>query len=66
MITALGYDAATAVLEIEFRNGSIYRYFCVKPSDYRDLLASSSKGKFFQARIERVYRGQCIEGPTRG
>ena len=36
-IASAGYDAGTAVLELEFTSGEVYRYFAVPPSVHREL-----------------------------
>ncbi|MFE7844879.1 KTSC domain-containing protein [Microbacterium sp. NPDC057407] len=54
-IAAVGYDPATAVLELEFVSGEVYRYFAVPPSVHRALLAAKSAGRFFREHIRDVY-----------
>jgi len=55
MMASVGYSAARRTLEIEFRSGDVYRYFGVPEKTFRALIASSSKGRFFQANIDGVY-----------
>lgn len=57
-ISAVGYDPQTAVLEIEFRTGELYRFFAVPPSAHRALLAAPSAGRFFGERIRGTYPEQ--------
>lgn len=45
VIASIGYDAATSVLEVEFHNGGVYRYFLVPPSVYRALAGAASIGR---------------------
>jgi hypothetical protein len=45
------YDAATAVLEIEFPGGDVYQYLAVPREDYDGLLQAASKGRFFHSNI---------------
>lgn len=59
-IASAGYDAQTAVLELEFRTGEVYRYFAVPPSVARDLLVAPSAGRFFRDRIRGVYPEQHV------
>ncbi|GAA5098805.1 hypothetical protein GCM10025760_34240 [Microbacterium yannicii] len=59
-IASAGYDAATAVLEIEFTSGEIYRYFAVPPSIHRGLRAAESAGRFFRERIRDVYPSEHV------
>ncbi|TDN92908.1 KTSC domain-containing protein [Microbacterium sp. BK668] len=60
VIRSVGYDVATAVLEIEFTSGDLYRYYAVPPSAHRGLLAADSAGRFFAQRIRPVYPTEQI------
>jgi hypothetical protein len=55
VIASAGYDAGTAVLEIEFTSGDVYRYFAVPPSVHRGLLSADSAGRYFARHIRHVY-----------
>lgn len=57
-IRVVGYDQATAVLEIEFTSGEVYEYFLVPHSVYDGLLRASSKGRYFGDHIRSRYRFQ--------
>ena len=59
-IVSVGYQPETAVLEIEFTTGEVYRYFAVPPSVHRELLAADSAGRFFAQRIRHVYPDQHV------
>ncbi|HKP05753.1 MAG TPA: KTSC domain-containing protein [Microbacterium sp.] len=59
-IASAGYDADTAVLELEFTSGDVYRYFAVPPSVHRALREADSAGRFFQERIRDVYPAQQV------
>lgn len=54
-IASAGYDDATAVLELEFTSGDVYRYFAVPPSVHQGLRSAESAGRFFRERIRDVY-----------
>jgi hypothetical protein len=54
-ISSIGYDGGTAVLEIEYRNGNVYRYFAVPASIYAALVASESMGTFVNTVIKPRY-----------
>lgn len=43
-VASVGYDGLDRVLEIEFRNGSVYQYFDVPMPVYHDLLESTAPG----------------------
>jgi hypothetical protein len=51
-IASIGYDGGERILEVEFRNGHIYRYFLVPPLVHRSLMAADSKGTFLNARVK--------------
>jgi hypothetical protein len=59
-IASAGYDAATAMLELEFTSGEVYRYFAVPPSVHRGLHAAESAGNFFRERIRDVYPAEHV------
>ncbi len=59
-IVSVGYQPETAVLEIEFTTGEVYRYFAVPPSVHREPLAADSAGRFFAQRIRHVYPDQHV------
>jgi hypothetical protein len=54
-IFSAGYDPATRVLEIEFRNHRLYRYMDVPPEVYAGLRAADSAGAYFTAHIRNDY-----------
>jgi hypothetical protein len=51
MMASVGYDSSTAVLEVEFRSGSVYEYLDVPRGHYDALLAAPSKGRYFNASL---------------
>lgn len=59
-LQAVAYDDQGLILEIEFRNGRIYRYQPVPESIYRALMAAESKGRFFNALIRDKYSYQRV------
>lgn len=61
MLASAGYDPTSQTLELEFRNGGIYRYFEVPVSVYEALMMAPSKGRFFVAEI----RGRFTHVRTR-
>lgn len=54
-IRAIGYDADSQTLEIEFNSGGVYQYSGVSSGEYDSILASDSKGKYFHAYIKNRY-----------
>ena len=61
-IESVGYDADTAMLEVEFTSGALYRYFAVPRSVYRELIETDSPGHFFGENIREVYPTQHVAG----
>jgi hypothetical protein len=55
-LAAVGYSQSLRALEIEFRNGAIYRYLEVPPSVYLDLMRAASKARYYDGNIRRKYR----------
>lgn len=55
VLKAAGYDTATAVLELEFASGDVYRYFAVPPSVFRALVDDDSPGAYFNKHISDRY-----------
>jgi hypothetical protein len=55
VIAAVGYDAQTAVLEVEFRSGDVYRYFAVPPSVHRAQIEADSPGAYFNKHVSNHY-----------
>lgn len=54
-IASLGYDEATEVLEIEYRNGAVYRYLRVPASVYAWLQRTPNKGAFVARMVANDY-----------
>jgi hypothetical protein len=54
-IYAIGYDADTQTLEVEFNTGSVYAYSDVHQGEYDAFIDSDSKGKYFHANIKKRY-----------
>jgi hypothetical protein len=55
-LASVGYDAATRILEVEFRKGRIYRYHDVDGEIFARLMTAESKGRFMNAHIRTAYR----------
>lgn len=54
-ISAIGYDADSLTLEVEFNNGSVYSYSGVPSGEYEGFMNSDSKGKYLHANIKNRY-----------
>jgi KTSC domain len=55
-LASVGYSNRLRALEIEFRNGAIYRYLSVPPAIYHDLMVAPSKARFYDENIRRKFR----------
>lgn len=55
-IASIGYSKRLRALEIEFRNGAIYRYLDVSPAVYDALITAHSKARFYDENIRHKYR----------
>lgn len=55
-LATVGYSKKLRALEIEFRNGAVYRYLEVDPDVYEALLNARSKARFYDNNIRRKYR----------
>ena len=55
-LAAVGYSKKLRALEIEFRNGAIYRYLDVPRSVHDSLLNAPSKARFYHENIRGKYR----------
>lgn len=59
-LASVGYDDEAMVLELEFRNGGVYRYYAVPSAVHDGLMSAQSKGRYFNASIRHVYRCERI------
>ena len=55
-IAKVGYSKRRHILEIEFVNGAVYRYFDIPLSVHRDLMSAESKARFYDSKIRKQYR----------
>jgi hypothetical protein len=57
MLRAIGYDAATGTLAVEFNNGGVYHHPGV-PADVAAALAQAeSPGRYYGANIRSKFKG---------
>ncbi|HEV2174065.1 MAG TPA: KTSC domain-containing protein [Nitrospira sp.] len=55
-IVSIGYDPATATMEIEFASGAVYQYFDVPQPVYEQLVGSASIGTTLNELVKGQYR----------
>jgi hypothetical protein len=54
LLKAVSYDSQTALLEVELRDGAVYRYL-VPTRIYDELLQAESKGWYFNRYIRNRF-----------
>ena len=55
MITSAGYDALSCILEVEFKNGTVWQYHEFPEYMWYEFESAESKGKYFNANIKKQY-----------
>jgi len=60
-IKAVGYNANTRTLRIQFKQGTFYDYFGVPPEIFQQLMVAVSKGTFFGLAIKGKFEFNKIE-----
>ena len=53
-LTEVGYEDAEHTLEVEFRNGRLYRYFDVPKAKHTGLMEAPSHGEYFTHEIRNA------------
>lgn len=61
MANGIGYDEQRKVLQVEFKNGSVYQYSEVESETWESFRSADSVGKFFNAEIRGSYYSERIE-----
>jgi hypothetical protein len=56
VLSAVAYDAKQQLLELQFRDRAIYRYFNVPATVHAELMEAQSKGEFFNLAIRGHFR----------
>ncbi|MFL6588704.1 MAG: KTSC domain-containing protein [Chthoniobacterales bacterium] len=64
VLITVGYSVRLRAVEIEFRNGAIYRYLDVAPSVFHALLDAQSKARFYDQNIRHKYRSVHVRPRT--
>ncbi|WP_098960231.1 KTSC domain-containing protein [Pseudonocardia sp. N23] len=54
-LRAIGYDALSSTLEIEFKTGSVYEYAGVSAIEHQNLMSAASHGSYFARNIRDSY-----------
>jgi hypothetical protein len=53
-IASVGYDEASATLEIEFVHGGVYQYSGVPREVHAGLMAAGSHGMYFDIHVKKA------------
>lgn len=62
--SSVGYDEQEKMLEIEFRNGGIYRYSGVTKEFFSQFMSANSKGRFFTLKIRGKFPFSRVSANT--
>ena len=61
VVLAIGYDLEEAVLEVEFKNGTIYQYFEVPEPIFLAVMSSGTPETHLDQHVKNVYRNLKIQ-----
>jgi KTSC domain len=59
-LLSVSYLPGRSLLEVEFRDRTLYQFFDVPPDCVEQLLSSNSKGSYFNRNIRNRFRYQRI------
>lgn len=59
-VISVGYEAATATLELELSSQEVIQYFNVPLQTYIGLMHAGSKGDYYNQNIKTVYESKKI------
>lgn len=59
-IRSVGFSEKEEILEIEFVNGKIYKYFGFSAVKFKEFMNSRSKGQYFSQYILNKYRFEKV------
>lgn len=65
-LDSVGYDAGSETLEVEFRNGGVYRYLEVPEDEWQSLQSAESKGSYLNTHIKPSHRYRKLAPPRKG
>lgn len=59
-LDAVGYDAQSQILRIQFKSSGTYDYFAVPARIYQGLMSAASLGGYHAANIKHAFRYQKV------
>jgi KTSC domain len=62
-LASVGYDVERTILQIEFRDGSVYQYVDVPAKVHQDLLQADSKGAYFNRYVRKRFLSFRLSRP---
>ena len=65
-LASVGYSRHLQVLEVEFRNGSVYRYVDVPETVFHELMDAPSKAGYYNSNIRGRYRAFHVKPALAG
>jgi KTSC domain len=63
LLASVAYAGDDSILQLEFCDGAIYRYFAVPADIHNGLLGAESKGSYFNREIRGRFRYALIRRP---
>lgn len=60
MLASAAYCPDRTLLDLQFRDGTLYRFFEVPEACFQQLMASDSKGTYFNRNIRNCFRHQLL------
>jgi hypothetical protein len=60
MLASAAYCPDRGILDQEFRDGTVYRFFDVPAACFERLMASDSKGAYFNRNVRNRFRHQLL------
>jgi hypothetical protein len=55
LLASMAYNHDQAILQLEFRDGTVYQYFQVPRQTYQNLLQADSQGTYFNHHIRKAF-----------
>lgn len=65
LLAGIAFDHDRTILQLEFRDGTVYQYFQVPRQAYQNLLRADSKGAYFNRHVRSVFRSARLHPGTR-
>jgi hypothetical protein len=65
LLASFGYCPLNCILDVEFRDGSLYRYYRVPLYICWNLLCADSKGRYFNRYVKAAFAYQRVSPPRR-